>query len=80
MLITQSSRLNNRQRVTRRCKLEKQAVLKAICSRFEETNEPAASRRRGARALGERLATERLIGGGAKGKTDESEREANENV
>ncbi|PWA69828.1 rhomboid protein-related protein [Artemisia annua] len=42
--------------------------------------EATRRRERGARALEERLATERLIGGGAKSKTDESERDASENV
>lgn len=39
-------------------------------------------RERGARALEERLAAERLIGGtgGGKSKTDEPERDASENV
>lgn len=42
--------------------------------------EATRRRERGARALEERLATERLIGGGAKSKTNEPEQDASENV
>ncbi|KAL4556673.1 hypothetical protein LXL04_034828 [Taraxacum kok-saghyz] len=42
--------------------------------------EATRRRERGARALEERLAAERLTGGGAKSKTDEGERDATENV
>lgn len=42
--------------------------------------EATRRRERGARALEERLATERMIGTGAKTKTDEPERDASENV
>lgn len=42
--------------------------------------EATRRRERGARALEERLAAERLIGTGAKSKTDEPERDASENV
>nr|XP_043618180.1 rhomboid-like protein 19 isoform X2 [Erigeron canadensis] len=42
--------------------------------------EATRRRERGARALEERLATERVIGAGAKSKTDEPERDASENV
>ncbi|KAI3705551.1 hypothetical protein L1987_75790 [Smallanthus sonchifolius] len=42
--------------------------------------EATRRRERGARALEERLATERLIGAGVKSKTDEPERDATDNV